>query len=129
MNTLERLDPGLVGAVACGAGVALVGFAGARWTAAASAERTGQQMAGRQVAVTSVAVCVERADADAERAARLASVRQATTATRQRDAMMATGYVAVERNAAASGALPTACLAVLEPRRSALALPVHRTGR
>ena len=129
MNTLERLDPGLVGAVACGVGVALVGLAGARWTAAASAERTGQQMAGRQIAVTSVAVCVERADADAERAARLASAPQATTATRQRDAMMATGYVAVVRNAAASGALPTACQAALEQHRSALVPQLNRTGR
>ena len=129
MNTLERLDPGLVGAVAGGVGVALVGFAGARWTAAASAERTGQQMEGRQIAVTSVAVCVERADADAERAARLANVRQATTATRQRVALKATGWATVEGNAAASRTLATACLAALEQHRSALVPELNRTGR
>lgn len=129
MNTLDRLDPGLVGAVAGGVGVALVGFAGARWTAAASAEWTGQQMAGRQIAVTSVAVCVERADADAERAARLASAPQATTAAGQRDALKATGWATVEGNAAASGALPTACQAALEQHRSALVPQLNRTGR
>ncbi|MGY6411750.1 MAG: hypothetical protein ACXIUV_12110 [Alkalilacustris sp.] len=128
MNTPEWLKPGLIGAVAGGVVVAVAGFAGAGWTTAAAAERTGQAMADRQIVAAFVPVCLERAEADPERAAKLATIRQPATATRQRDALMAAGWATIEGNTAASRTLATACVAALAQRSSALLPPSGRAG-
>ncbi|MGY6634851.1 MAG: hypothetical protein ACXIU8_14080 [Alkalilacustris sp.] len=128
MNTPEWLKPGLIGAVAGGVVVAVAGFVGAGWTTAATAERTGQAMADQQVIAAFVPVCLERSEADPERAAKLATIRQPTTAVRQRDALLAAGWATIEGNAAASRTLATACVAALEQRSSTLVPPSGRAG-
>lgn len=129
MNTPEWLSPGLACAVAGGVAVAVGGLAGAGWTTAAGAEPTGQEVADRQTAAAFVPACVERAAVVAERAARLAIVRPATAATRQRDALMATGLATVGGNAAASRTLATACFAALDQQRVVPVPQLNRTGR
>lgn len=128
MNTPEWLQPALIGAVVGGAVVALAGFAGAGWMTGAAADRMGQAMADRQVVSALVPVCLERAQADPDRAAKMATIRQPTTAARQRDALLATGWAATAGNAAISGALATACVAALEQLRSALPPASVRVG-
>jgi hypothetical protein len=128
MTPPEWLKPGLIGAVAGGLVVALAGFAGAGWTTAAAAGRTGQAMADRQLVAAFVPVCLERADADPERPAKLASIREPATAARQRDALMAAGWATIEGNEAASRTLATACVAALQQRSSALPAPSGRAG-
>ena len=128
MNTPEWLKPAAIGAVAGGVVVAVAGFAGAGWVTSSGAGRAGQAMADEQVVAAFVPVCVARADSDPEQAAKLATVRQPTTATRRRDALLATGWATIEGNAAASLTLATACVAALEQRRSALPEPSGRVG-
>ncbi|MGY6633192.1 MAG: hypothetical protein ACXIU8_05550 [Alkalilacustris sp.] len=128
MNAPEWLRPGLIGAVAGGLVVAVAGFGGAGWTTAAAAERTGQAMADRQLVAAFVPVCLERAEADPERSAKLATIQEPATATRQRDALMAAGWATIEGNEAASRTLATACVAALQQRSSALQAPYGRAG-
>jgi len=128
MNTPEWLKPGLIGAVVGGIVVAVAGFAGAGWSTAGTAGRTGQTMADQQLVAAFVPVCLERAEADPERAAKLETIRQPTTATRQRDALMAAGWATIEGNTAASRTLATACVAALAQRSSALLPPSGRAG-
>jgi hypothetical protein len=85
-------------------------------------------MADQQIVGAFVPVCLERAEADPERAAKLATIRQPATATRQRDALLAAGWATVEGNAAASRTLATACVAALEQRSSALPNSSGREG-
>lgn len=128
MNTPEWLKPGLIGAVVGGVAAVAAGFAGAGWMTAAGAEASGQAMADRQIIAAFVPVCLERAEADPERTAKLATIRQSATATRQRDALLAAGWATIEGNAAASRTLATACVAALEQRSSALSAPSGRAG-
>ena len=128
MNTPEWLKPGLIGAVAGGVVVAIAGFAGAGWTTAAGADRIGQAMADEQVVAAFVPVCVERAESDPDRVAKLASIREPATATRQRDALLAAGWATIEGNAAASRTLATACVAALQQRSSALPQSLGQAG-
>lgn len=128
MNTPEWLQPGLIGALVGGVVVAVAGFVAAGWTTAAAAERTGQAMADEQMVAAFVPVCLERAEADPERAEKLATIRQPTTATRQRDALITTGWATIEGNEAASRTLATACVAALQQRISALPHASVRAG-
>ena len=128
MNTAEWLKPGLVGAVVGGVVVAVVGFAGAGWMTSAGAGGMGQAMADGQMITTLVPVSVERAEADPERAAKLATIQQATTAVRQRDALLAAGWATIDGNAAASRTLATACAAELDQRNSAVLPRDDRAG-
>ncbi|MCC6008223.1 MAG: hypothetical protein JJU40_11145 [Rhodobacteraceae bacterium] len=120
MNTPEWLKPGLVGALVGGIVVAVAGFAGAGWMTTTAADRMGQTMADQQVVAALVPVCIERAGSDPERAAKLATIREPTTATRRRDALLATGWATIEGNLPASRSLATACLAALDQRNGAL---------
>ena len=128
MNTPEWLKPGLIGAVAGGVVVAIAGFAGAGWTTAAGADRIGQAMADEQLVAAFVPVCVERAESDPDRVAKLASIREPATAVRQRDALLTAGWATIEGNAAASRTLATACVAALQQRGSALPQALRRAG-
>ena len=122
------LKPGLLGAVAGGALVALAGFAVAGWMTASGARQMGQDMADAQVIAALIPVCVTRAETDPERAEKMATVRQATTSVRQRDALLAAGWATIDGNPAASRTLASACVAALEQRRSALPSPPSRAG-
>jgi len=128
MNTPEWLMPGLVGAVAGGIIVAVVGFSGAGWMTSTGAARMGQAMADEQMVAALVPVCVERAERDPERDAKLTTIRNATTAMRQRDALLAAGWATIEGNVSASRALATACVAALQQVGSAPALPVRQAA-
>lgn len=123
MKAPEWLKPGLVGALAGGIVVAVAGFAWAGWMTAAAADRMGQTMADQQVVAAFVPVCIERAESDPERAAKLATIREPATATRRRDAVLATGWAEIEGNVPASRTLATACLAALDQRNGALPRP------
>lgn len=128
MNTPEWLRPGLIGAMAGGVVVAIAGFAGAGWKTTAGADRIGQAMADEQVVAAFVPVCVERAESDPDRVAKLASIGEPATAVRQRDALMAAGWATIEGNAAASRTLATACVAALLQRSSALPQSLGQAG-
>src|SRR5690606_22827204 len=91
MNTPEWLKPGLYGAVAGGILVAVAGFTWAGWTTAGGADRMAQAMAGQRVVAAMVPVCLGLSAADPDRAAKLATIQEATV-PRRREALMATGW-------------------------------------
>jgi hypothetical protein len=127
MNFPEWLMPGLIGAAAGGVIVAAAGFAGAGWMTPTAAGRMGQAMADEQMVAALVPVCVQRAEGDPDRDAKLATIRLATTAMRQRDALLATGWATIDGNPAASRALATACVTALQ-RVSGAHLSTVRQG-
>ena len=114
MKTPEWLKPGVFGAVVGGVIVAVVGFTWAGWMTEAGAGRMGQAMADEQLVTAFVPVCVERAENDPDRAAKLATIRQATAGVRQRDALLAAGWATIPDNATASRTLATACVTALD---------------
>jgi hypothetical protein len=114
MNTPEWLKPGLVGAVAGGVIVAIGGFTLEGWMTEGNANQMARDLASESVVAAFVPICVERAENDPERIAKLATIRQATTAVRQRDALLAAGWAEIPGDAAASRNLATACLAALD---------------
>ena len=128
MKTPEWLKPGLIGAIAGGVIVAIVGFNGAGWMTATGAGRMGQAMADEQLVDALVPVCVARAESDPERVAKLATISEATTATRQREALLAAGWATIDGNVAASRTLASACVSALDQRRSALPQPLVQAG-
>ena len=128
MTLPEWLKPGLIGAVAGGLTIAAVGFGGAGWMTSAAGARMGQAMADAQLVAALVPVCIARSEADPDHAAKLDSIRQPTTATRQRDALLATGWATIEGNLPASRTLATACVAALQQRRGARITPSGRAG-
>jgi hypothetical protein len=128
MSTPEWLKPGLVGMLAGGVLVAGIGFVGAGWKTAAGAARLGHTMAEEQLVGALVPVCIERAESDPELIPKLATVHQATTVMRQRDALLAAGWATIEGNPSASRTLATACVAALEQRRTALTQAPEHAG-
>lgn len=113
MTTLEWLIPGLAGAVLGGVVVAVAGFAAVGWQTGGQADRMAQGMATERVLAVMVPVCLERAQADPERVAQLATI-HAASGTGRRDALMATGWATVPGNPDADRALAAACLTALD---------------
>lgn len=91
MTTPEWLKPGIFGAVAGAAFVAIVGFSWGGWMTGGSATKMASDMAEEEVVAALVPFCVDKSRTDSQRVAKLATIRDASTYKR-RDAVMATGW-------------------------------------
>ena len=114
MESPEWLKPALLGALAGGVIVAVGGFTWGGWMTESNANQLARGMANERVIAALVPVCVERAANDPERIAKLATIRQATTAISRRDAVLAAGWATIPDDAVNSRSLATACLAALD---------------
>jgi hypothetical protein len=113
MTTSDWLKPAAYGAIGGAVVVAVAGFAWAGWMTSGGATRMGQGMADAGVVAALVPLCMERAAADPGRDAHLTAIR-AATGTRQRDALMATGWATPPGSEAPSRDLAIACLAAMD---------------
>ena len=111
--TTDWIIPALLGAAIGAGAAAMVGFTFGGWqTAAGSASRSA---VAARVAVTEalVPVCLQQANRDPSREARIALLRQASLSTRP-DLMMDTGWATMPGSQAADRDLAQACLAALD---------------
>ena len=113
MKFPEWTKPGVYGALAGAVAVSFIGFTWGGWTTASSAEEMAKNLASEKVTLAMVPVCLDLSEADAQRTAKLATLREASNFQR-RNAMMETGWATLPGADAPSRDLADACLAELE---------------
>ncbi len=113
MNSPEWLKPGLLGAVAGAAVIGIVGFTWGGWVTGGTARERAMALAHDDVVAAMVPVCLDRAQSDPDRMAKIVGIREATT-YRRRDALMETGWATVPGRDAPDRDIAQACLAALD---------------
>ena len=113
MNYPEWTKPGVYGALVGAAAISILGFTWGGWTTAGSADEMAQSFAADEVTLAMVPVCLTLSQADTERAAKLATLQDASSFQR-RKAMMDTGWATLPGTDTPSRDLADACLAGLE---------------
>jgi hypothetical protein len=100
----------LIGAIA----VSTVGFSWGGWVTGGTAVKMANTMSHEKVIAALVPVCVDLSRTDAERAAKMAEIRE-TSAYQRRTVLMGTGWATMPGADNADRDLAQACLAALEP--------------
>lgn len=113
MTTPEWAKPAVFGALAGAVAVSILGFTWGGWTTAGSADEMAQSFAADEVTLAMVPVCLKLSQVDTERAAKLATLQEASSFQR-RNAMMETGWATLPGTDTPSRDLADACLAGLE---------------
>jgi hypothetical protein len=113
MNTPEWLKPGIYGALIGAAGVGIGGFTWGGWVTGGTAHDRAMAMSRDDVVAAMVPVCLDMAQTDPNRAAKLAGIRDAQTYQR-RDALMGAGWATVPGAEAPDRDIAQACLASLD---------------
>ena len=113
MKTPEWLKPGFYGVVIGAVCVSIAGFSWGGWMTGDAASKMANTMAHDQVIAAMVPVCLGLADADPDRIANLATIRDATSYNR-RDAVMEAGWATVPGSEVPNRDIAKACLAVLD---------------
>jgi hypothetical protein len=113
INTPEWTKPGIYGAIIGAVIVAVAGFSWGGWMTAGSARELANKTAHDRVVAALVPVCVEMSRVDTDRAAKLATIRAATS-YQQRSALMEAGWATVPGSDEPDRDLAQACLASIE---------------
>ena len=113
MNTPEWLKPGIYGAVIGAVVVGVGGFTWGGWVTGGTARDRAMAMSRDDVVAAMVPVCLDMAQADPDRAAKLAVIRDTQTYQR-RNALMDTGWATVPGAEAPDRDVAQACLASLD---------------
>ncbi|MEL6285411.1 MAG: hypothetical protein AAFQ18_04310 [Pseudomonadota bacterium] len=113
MNSPEWLKPGLYGAVIGAAVVGIVGFNWGGWVTGGTAHDRAMAMSHDDVVAAMVPVCLDMAQADPQRAAKLAAIRE-TQKYKRRDALMEAGWATMPGAEAPNRDIAQACLASLD---------------
>lgn len=113
MNAPEWLRPGTYG-VAIGAGLAcLVGFTWGGWVTGGTAQDRASTMSRSNVVKAMVPVCLDLAQTDPQRAAKLETIRGTSTYQRG-DALMKAGWATVPGAEAPDRDIARACLEAMD---------------
>jgi hypothetical protein len=113
MNTPEWLKPGIYGAVIGAVFVGVVGFTWGGWVTGGTSNDRAMAMSRDDVVASMVPVCLDMARSDPARAAKLATIRAASTYQR-RDALIAAGWATMPGTDAPDRDIAQACLAALD---------------
>jgi hypothetical protein len=113
MNTPEWLKPGIYGAVIGAAVVGIGGFTWGGWVTGGTAHDRAMAMSRTDVVAAMVPVCLDMAQADPDRAAKLAVIREAQTHQRP-NALMEAGWATVPGAEAPDRDIAQACLTSLD---------------
>ncbi len=114
MTFPEWTKPGVYGVVIGAIFATSLGFAWGGWTTAGAAQDMAQNFADDEVVLAMVPVCLNAAAADPDRAEKLATILDATTASNRRSAMMATGWATFPGSETPNRDLAVACVEGLE---------------
>ena len=113
MNTLEWLKPGIYGAVIGAAVVGIGGFTWGGWLTGGTAQDRATAMSRDNVIAAMVPVCLDMAQTDPDRAAKLAVIGDTQTYQRQ-NALMEAGWATVPGAEAPDRDIARASLASLD---------------
>jgi hypothetical protein len=113
MNTPEWLKPGIYGALIGAAVVSFGGFSWGGWVTRGTAHDRAMAMSRTDVVAAMVPVCLDIAQADPNRMAKLAVIREAET-YRRRDALMDAGWATLPGAEMPDRDIAQACLASLD---------------
>jgi hypothetical protein len=114
MNAPDWLKPGVYGAAIGAVLVGITGFTWGGWVTGGTSNERALAMSRTEVVAAMVPVCLDKADADPERATKLDTIRAAST-YQQRDALMAAGWATVPGAEAPDRDIAQACLTALAP--------------
>ena len=117
MNIPEWLKPVAYGVVIGAVAVSTVGFFWGGWVTGGGAAKMANAQSHDEVIAALVPVCVSLSQADTERAAKLAKIRE-TSAYQRRNVLMETGWATVPGSDSSDRDLAQACLATLELDKS-----------
>ncbi|MGR3622412.1 hypothetical protein [Pseudophaeobacter sp.] len=112
MTYPEWLKPGAYGAVIGAVAITVTGFSWGGWMTESGANSMAGSRSHNELIAAMVPVCVNMALQDADRTAKLATIRDATTYKR-RDAVIAAGWATVPGTETPDRDLAQACLAGL----------------
>jgi hypothetical protein len=112
MNAPEWLKPGISGAVIGGALLGLGGFTLGGWVTSGTSYGMAMAMSRGDVVTALVPVCLDMAQTDPERAAKLKAIEDAPT-YQQRDALISAGWATVPGSTKPDLDIAQACLASL----------------
>ncbi|WP_238368675.1 hypothetical protein [Mesobacterium pallidum] len=113
MNTPEWLKPGLYGAAIGAIVVAIGGFTWGGWVTGGTAQDRAMTMSHDDVVAAMVPVCLDMAQSDPDRLAKLATIRDASRYQR-RDALIEAGWATVPGAESPDRDIAQACLASLD---------------
>ena len=113
MNTPEWTKPAVYGALAGAALFGIVGFTWGGWVTGGTSSEHAVAMSRTNVVAALVPVCLDMARTDPERAAKLETIRAASTYMR-RDALMSVGWATVPGAQAPDRAVAHGCLLALD---------------
>ncbi|WP_264210712.1 hypothetical protein [Leisingera thetidis] len=113
MTYPEWLRPGVYGALIGAVSITIVGFSWGGWVTGGQAESMASSRSHDELIAALVPVCVNMAETDSERTAKLASIQEAMSFKR-RDAVIATGWATVPGSESPNRDLAQACLAGLD---------------
>jgi hypothetical protein len=113
MTTPEWLKPGVYGAAIGAVAVMALGFSWGGWMTAGGASELAVNRAHEEVVAALVPICLQIAQDDPDRIAKLVTITEATTYQR-RDAVMAAGWATVPGAEAPDRDLAQACIAGLD---------------
>lgn len=113
MKTPEWLKPGIYGALIGVLATTVAGFSWGGWMTSGSANAMASTKAHDDVIAALVPVCLDSAQNDPDRMARLATIRAASTYQR-RDALIAAGWATVPGSEKPNADLARACVTALK---------------
>ena len=116
-NAPEWLKPGLYGVATGAVMVSIAGFSWGGWVTGGTSSDRSAAMARDHVVTALVPVCLNMAQTDLDRSAKLAPIRAAPTFKR-RDALMQAGWATVPGAKAPDRDIAQACLAALDVDKS-----------
>ena len=109
MNTPEWLKPGIYGALIGGIFVGVVGFSWGGWMTGGSADKMANAMSRDNVIAALVPVCLDMARTDTQRAAKITTIKEASSYKRK-DAVMEAGWATVPGSQSPNRELAQACI-------------------
>jgi hypothetical protein len=109
MNVPAWLKPGLYGAAAGAAALAIIGFSWGGWVTDTTARKMASEQARLEVVAALVPICVEQSKQDPEVAATLARLRDASSYKRS-DMLMETGWATMPGSTDANRNVASACM-------------------
>jgi hypothetical protein len=112
MNAPAWLKPGIYGAAIGAVLVTVAGFTWGGWVTGGTSSARALAMSRDEVVAAMVPVCLDKAKSDPGRAAKLDTIRAASTYQR-RDALMASGWATLPGAEAPDRDLAQSCLAAL----------------
>ncbi len=113
MTTPEWLRPGIYGAIIGAVTVSIAGFTWGGWVTGGSARDNAMAMSHDNLVAAMVPICLDMAQTDPQRFAKLATIRAAKTYKR-RDALMEAGWATVPGAESPNRDIAQACLASLD---------------